>query len=538
MPPHSPELEDDESEAKPANYFCMQSWYISLRQFQEVTVTPENDDENSRAQWDTPIEFLLSCVAMSVGLGNIWRFPFTAYQNGGGAFLIPYICVLLFIGKPLYYMELCIGQFASRGSGKVWEMCPAMQGIGYGQAMATWVVLTYYVSIMAVAAYYFFASFQSVLPWAVCGDWANHLNCAEPDETNVTHSSISSSQAYFIHEVLEEDSEGLASGLGAPEWKLTLCLLFSWILIFVVICKGVQSSGKAAYFTALFPYFVLLILLIRGCTLTGAWTGIWYFLKPQWARLLEPKVWFEAIGQCFFSLSVGFGPIITMASYNQFQHNVHRDVTIISITDTCTSLLAGVTIFAILGHLAHNLDKEVADVITSGGTSLAFVSYPDVLTRFTFAPQFFAVIFFLMLFTLGIGSGTGLASSVVTILCDDFPLIKKWIIALIVCTIGFLCGIFYMTPQGQSILVLMDYYGCVIPILLFAIFEIITISWIYGVNNLCRDIEFMLERKTNYYWKFCWAILIPIILPIIFIYRLAAGEPLEYAGVVFSTGAN
>lgn len=83
---------------------------------------------DGREQWGNPIEFLLSCIAMSVGLGNIWRFPFVAYENGGGAFLIPYIIVLMFIGKPLYYMELCLGQFASFGPVKVWELCPAFRG--------------------------------------------------------------------------------------------------------------------------------------------------------------------------------------------------------------------------------------------------------------------------------------------------------------------------------------------------------------------------------------------------------------------------
>lgn len=85
-------------------------------------------EEPSRDQWSNPIEFLLSCIAMSVGLGNVWRFPFVALENGGGAFLIPYILVLLLIGKPLYYMELCLGQFASAGSVRVWDLAPAFRG--------------------------------------------------------------------------------------------------------------------------------------------------------------------------------------------------------------------------------------------------------------------------------------------------------------------------------------------------------------------------------------------------------------------------
>ncbi|CAL4097561.1 unnamed protein product [Meganyctiphanes norvegica] len=475
---------------------------------------------------------------MSVGLGNVWRFPFTAYENGGGAFLIPYILVLLFIGKPLYYMELCIGQFSSFGSVKVWEMSPAFRGIGYGQAVATWSVVTYYVSLMAITVYYFFASFQRNLPWSVCGDWANHTDCVEPTGNSTSNTSISSAQAYFVHEVLKEDELGLASGIGLPEWRLALCLLLSWIILFLVLAKGVQGSGKAAYFTALFPYLVLFILLIRGLTLEGAWDGVWFFINPQWEKLLEAKVWYAAVGQSFFSLSVGFGSITMFSSYNNFRHNVYRDAAIISVTDTFTSVLAGVTIFAILGHLAHNLGTDVENVISSGGTSLAFVSYPDVLARFTFAPQFFAVMFFLMLFTLGVGSASALTGCIVTIICDDFPHFKRWVVTLVVCVLGFLLGLFYITPQGQFILTLVDHYGGTIIIFILAVAEVIAVQWVYGVNNFCRDIEFMLNRKTGYYWKFCWAVFIPVILTIIFFYKMLSGDALSHAGVVFSTGSN
>ena len=147
------------------------------------------------------------------------------------------------------------------------------------------------------------------------------------------------------------------------------------------------------------------------------------------------------------------------ASYNDFRHNVYRDAAIISVTDTFTSLLAGFTIFAILGHLADQLGVEVKDVIKEGGTSLAFISYPDVLTRFTFAPQFFAVMFFLMLFTLGVGSASALTGCVITIICDEFPTWRKSLVTLIVCILGFFLGLFYVTPQGQYILTLVDHFG-------------------------------------------------------------------------------
>lgn len=128
---------------------------------------------------------------------------------------------------------------------------------------------------------------------------------------------------FFRKEVLQSKDD-LDGGIGLPEWRLTLCLLFSWICTFAVTMRGVKSSGKVAYFLAIFPYVVLLALLIRGTTLDGASEGILYFIRPNWSKLLEVKVWYAAIVQCFFSLTVGFGTITMYSSYNSFDHNVHR----------------------------------------------------------------------------------------------------------------------------------------------------------------------------------------------------------------------
>jgi len=501
-------------------------------------------EQKGRQQWGNPIEFLLSCVAMSVGLGNIWRFPFVAYQNGGGAFLIPYITVLLLIGKPLYYMELCLGQFASYGSVKVWQLAPAFKGVGYGQMLATWSVVTYYVSLMALTVFYFLASFHSSLPWASCGNWSSplcvdaHTNLSALNDSLLNSSMLKSpSDEYFNREVLKISEYGLDYGIDAPEWRLSLCLLFSWVVLFIVLVKGVASAGKAAYFTALFPYLVLFILLGRGLTLPGAYDGVMFFISPQWEKLYSIQVWYEAVSQSFFSLSVGFGSITMFSSYNNFRHNVYRDATIISITDTFTSLLAGCTIFSILGHLAHQLGVDVKDVIKEGGTSLAFISYPDVLANFQFIPQFFAVMFFLMLFTLGVGSASALTGCVITIICDQFPTWKKWLVTLVVCIVGFFLGLFYVTPQGQYILTLVDKYGGGFIIFILAALEVIAVQWVYGVGNFCQDIEFMLGRKTGWYWRVCWAFIIPVSLLVIFFYVVIANEPLTHGPYVFGAGA-
>lgn len=124
--------------------------------------------------------------------------------------------------------------------------------------------------------------------------------------------------------VVLHEKENIDDGIGRPDWKLTLCLLASWATVCMILFKGVKSSGRFSYFLAIFPYIVLISLLIRAVTLDGAMSGIFYFITPKWSKLLEPTVWYAAVTQCFFSLSVCFGSIITYSSHNGFKHNIYR----------------------------------------------------------------------------------------------------------------------------------------------------------------------------------------------------------------------
>lgn len=325
--------------------------------------TQEEIVDKNRGKWSNSIEFLMSCIAMNVGLGNIWRFPFVAYENGGGAFLIPYLAVLILLGRPMYYLEMCLGQFSSRGNVKMFEsMAQVLKGlpktlyakifdnvvvgVGFGQLIGTFSVATYYCSLMALTLYYLIHSFNFELPWSQCDKrweetkWLQNVTCIPSKSTDMgqVNNSISSAEAWFRIEVLREKTD-ISDGIGIPNWELTLCLLCSWTITFCICAKGVQSSGKASYFLAIFPFVILFALLIRAATLEGAGVGILYFITPDWEKLLSAKVklksvyfflsiylqvWYSAVTQCFFSLNIGFGSVTMYASYNTFHHNVFR----------------------------------------------------------------------------------------------------------------------------------------------------------------------------------------------------------------------
>ncbi|XP_046747581.1 sodium-dependent nutrient amino acid transporter 1-like isoform X1 [Diprion similis] len=496
------------------------------------------DNGNSRAKWGSGMEFLMSCVAFSVGFGNIWRFPYTAYENGGGAFLIPYLVVLFIIGKPFYYMEMILGQFSSRSCIEIWSVSPAFKGIGFGVTVAVFSITTYYCALMALTLFYLLSSFQSVLPWASCREeWGDTCYSSSGISNATSNSSQSSSAELFFLNVVLNETDDISNGIGIPSWRLVLCLAGSWLAVILVLSRGMKSAGKASYFLALFPYTMMIVLLVRAVTLPGATNGIVFLYKPIWTKIFEPQVWYAAVTQAFFSLGVCFGAVTMYASYNGFRHDVNRDCTIVTTLDLLTSLLAGTTIFGILGNLAYELGSDDISTVVRSGTGLAFISYPDALAKFTVVPQVFAVLFFLMLFVLGVGTAVAVSNVLISVIMDQFPSSVHWMVALGVAIVGFLFGTIYCTPGGQYILNLVDYFGGTFILVCLACFEVVGISWVYGVDNFLDDIEFMTGKRPSFYWRFCWGLLTPLMLFTILVYFLFNITPLVYNDVVYPTSA-
>ncbi|KFB53943.1 sodium-dependent nutrient amino acid transporter 5 [Anopheles sinensis] len=498
----------------------------------DVKTVPNENAAPLREKWGKNIEFLLSCVALSVGFGNVWRFPYTAYKNGGGAFVIPYLIVLFIIGRPIYYLEMVLGQFSNRGCVKVYDLAPAMRGIGVGQTIAIFTVITYYAAVLAITLRYLVASFSPVLPWSQCDpSWTNCVDSTLRGgftlDPNITQPKTSA-ELYFKN-TITHTVDSLDNGLGYPDWKLTICLIVSWLCIIAILIKGIKSSGKVSYFLAIFPYIIIAVLLVRSLTLEGAWTGISYFFKPQWDKLLKIEVWYEAVTQCFFSLTICFGGLIVYSSFNNFSNNIYQHALIITSLDTVTSLIAGCVVFGVIGHLAHVTGQEDIAKVVQGGAALTFITYPDTIAKFDFIPQFFSVLFFFMLFLLGIGTLIGIVTSVITAIHDQRPDITRWKIVIGVGLTGFTIGLIYITPGGLIVLDVMDKYGATLVTLTLAVFELFTFAWIYGVNRVCKDIEFMLGIQTGKFWRICWGFVTPLTVFLILVVSLINYAPVKSA---------
>uniref|UniRef100_A0A1Q3FLZ1 Transporter n=1 Tax=Culex tarsalis TaxID=7177 RepID=A0A1Q3FLZ1_CULTA len=481
----------------------------------------DNDSGITREKWGKNIEFLLSCVALSVGFGNVWRFPYTALKNGGGAFVIPYLIVLFVVGRPLYYLEMVMGQFSSRGCVKVFDVSPLMRGVGVGQTITLFTIVGYYAAVLAIAARYFVDSFRSPLPWTECqADWYGCVSSSFLGQVQVENGTGVVSAKLYFDKVVVKLAPSLNDGIGTPDWKLALCLLVCWICITAMLIKGIKSSGKASYFLAIFPYVILVILLGRACSLDGAADGILYFVSPDWSKLLEPNVWFEAVSQCFFSLTIGLGAVIVFSSFNSFSSNIYRDAMIISWLDTFTSIISGIIVFGVVGNLAHVTGRDVKEFQDLGGPSLTFITYPDAIAKMDFVPNFFAVMFFLMFVVLGLGSNMGIVQAIMTSIRDRYPQVQTWKAVLGISIAGFSCGLVYLTPAGLHVLGVVEYYGVTFASLTLVILETVTFCWIYGVNRVCQDIKFMLGIETGLFWRVCWGLLTPAIIIAVFILQI------------------
>lgn len=468
-------------------------------------------NEAPRVQWDSKLEFLLTCMSTSVGLGNVWRFPMKAYQFGGGAFFLPYLILLLIIGRPLYFLEMVLGQFSSKAALKVWNAVPAFKGVGYAQAITLSFVAIYYNYLMALSLLFAFYSMKSTLPWS-----CEAVRTTLPVE--IGNTTMTCAQEFWEKSVLNQ-----SSGLGVMtsiQWPILASLALAWILVFLSVSKGVKSIGKVSYVTAIFPYIVLVALLVVSALKKGAIEGILYLLTPKWNQLFNLSVWNEALIQSFFSLNVGYGSVITLASYNNFRHNINRDGLIISLMDTITSILAGTVVFSVLGGLANELGIDVSQVARDSGMGLSFIVYPEAMTKIGFLPQLWSIIFFLMLVTLALGSSISMIETILTTVKDLIPSLERCqtSAAAGVCFFFFLCGVPLTTDAGQHIMMLLDEYGVGKSVFLYTILTVISSVWIYGYKKLFMDVLFMMKKPLNIFWKITWVFITPVSLLIIFCY--------------------
>ncbi|XP_068220332.1 sodium- and chloride-dependent glycine transporter 2-like [Palaemon carinicauda] len=524
----------------------------------------EGDAKKDRGTWGSNVEFLLSLLGFAVGYGNIWRFPYLCYKNGGAAFLIPYLLMLLFTGLPLFFMEVAIGQYISLGPNILYQkMAPILSGLGWGMVIISFLTAIYFNIIISWSLHYIVASFNSVLPWSHCSNDYNSLGCYSEQEAlicknsslffynktcvtvdqycgvadlgahNLTHchhptegalaansiiAKISPSEDFFLSRMLGATGKTW-DNMGDMRWELVGYLALSWVLVGVSLFKGIKSLGKVIYFTATFPYIILIILFIRGITLEGAYQGIeFYLLRPNVTRLMEVEVWGDAAVQIFYSAGICFGSLITLSSYNPFNNNCMRQAIIVCLANSLTSIFTGFVIFSILGFLAHEMGVSIEEVASSG-SGLVFVVYPAALALLPI-PQLWSVLFFFMVINVGLSSQFSMVETVTTAFFDQFESLrpKKPYVVAIICFLMFLLGLMFCLEGGILVFELFFWYSASFSVIALAVSEVIGIQVIFGHRRFLKVIKEMgitMSYPVRCYWTLTWLFTTPLSLVII-----------------------
>lgn len=515
---------------------------------------PPPGEERGEA-WDSKITYVLATVGYAVGLGNVWRFPYLAQKNGGGAFLIPYLVMLLIEGLPIFLLELAIGQRLRKGSIGAWkQISKYTAGIGITAGIVSFNVALYYNAIIAWCLHYFARSFQYPLPWSVCP--GNEGNLTEEVIPLYNECQASSPTQYFWYrETLNSTPE--IDEIGDFNFIIFGCLLVAWLIVYFCMVKGITENPRVIHVTAIYPYVVLVIFFVRAMMLEGMSDGVIYLFKPKWEMLLSPIVWLEAGTQIFFSLGLAFGGLIAYSSYNPVNNNCTRDAVLVAATNFTTSIFAAIVIFAIMGFKANTIHKECLikqndtlielfgthDILvpehgfvehldsdgilvnksvpfcdlmkeldqSASGTGLAFILFTEAVNQFPFG-NLWAVLFFLMLFTLGLDSQFGTLQGVIQCAIDlkIFPNLRKELLTALICGLGLVLSLVFCHGAGNYIFTLFDNFAGSVPLLIIALSECIAIAYVYGLKRFSDDIEMMTGRRPSLFWLICWKYLAPL----------------------------
>ena len=455
----------------------------------------------ARDRWSSRAIFLLAAIGSAVGLGNIWRFPYLAYEFGGGAFLVPYLIALVLLGIPLLTLEFAIGQKLQRGAvGTFAALHPRFRGLGWFALGIAFVIAAYYAVVMAWTVLYLIAS--PSLPWTA------------------------DAEAYFFGEVLQiTDSIGDVGGIN---WTVLAALLAVWVAIYLSVCRGVRTVGRVILLTVPLPVLLLFVLLVRAVTLPGFLDGWVYYIRPEWSALLSADVWLAAASQIFFTLTLGFGVMIAYASHKDETADIAGDSIVTAVSNSAISLLAGFVVFGVLGSMATATGVGVADVAASG-PGLSFVVFPEALSLMPWA-EAFSIVFFLTLLTLGIDSAFSLVEGINVAIHDTNPAWSRPVIALAVCAAAFAAGIVFTTRAGLYFLDVVDHFATNFGLVTVGLLEVVLVAWLYGAGRLRTFVNSVSDVQLGRWFVWALVAVIPPVLALLIVLQVIAEVREPYGG--------
>ncbi|ANU11543.1 sodium-dependent transporter [Planococcus antarcticus DSM 14505] len=439
-----------------------------------------------RSQWGTRAGFIMAAVGSAIGLGNIWRFPYVAYENGGGAFFIPYLFALLTAGIPILILEFTIGH-KYRGSAPLsfFRMSgKKAEWIGWWAVFVSFVISVYYAVIIAWAMRYTIFSF----------------NQAWGEDT----------EGFLFNDFLQLNA--VPGQTGEIVWGIFIPLALVWIITLGILLAGVKKGIEMAN-RIFIPTLVVifLIVVVRALTLDGAMVGLDAFFRPNFDAIMDPSVWVAAYGHIFFSLSVAFAIMITYSSYLPKKSDITNNAFITGFANSSFELLAGIGVFAALGFMANQAGVPVSEVATAG-VGLAFVVFPQIINEFPGFNGFFGVLFFLSLTLAGLTSLMSITETYVAGISEKFGLSRTKAVAF-GGGLAALISILFATQGGLFFLDLADYYINQFGVAAVGLVEVVMVVWVLRkADTLQSHANSISDIHLGAWWKVSLGVITPIVL--------------------------
>lgn len=441
-----------------------------------------------RDQWNNKLGFLLAAIGSAVGLGNLWRFPYVAATNGGGAFLLPYLFAIITAGIPILILEYTMGKTYRGGAPVTWaRINQKWEWVGWVQAMVAFVIGIYYFAIIVWVLSYVGFSFTEA--------WG-----ADPT-------------SFFIEYLGVTDS---ALHLGGIQGNLVLPFIIIWAVTAFIMYKGISKGIEMVCRICLPILMVLtLILVIRGVTLPGAADGLEYMFKPDWAALKEPSVWVAAYGQIFYSLSIGFAIMLAYSSYLPKETDVVNSAFITATANHGFEVFAGIGVFSIMGYMAMQQGVAVEEVAASG-IGLAFMTFPTAISSLPAFNGLIGVCFFGALLTAGVTSMVSILQAVVSSFHDKFDIDHKKAVTIVLVP-TFILSVLFITGAGLNILDIVDAFINNIGVATGGVIEVILICWFFNPEKLRQEANQFSNFSIGKWWTYALKFVTVIVLGVMLI---------------------
>ena len=462
--------------------------------------------DNSREQWGSKFGFILAAVGSAIGLGNIWRFPYVLYENGGGAFLIPYFVAIFTAGIPILILEYGMGhKFRGSTPLAIARANKKSEWLGWWPSITAFIILSYYSLILSWAIKYLTLSFN--LGWG------------------------KDSNSYFFNDFLQ--STGSPFKLGTMIWPILIGIALIWFVNWIICFKGIKG-GIEKVSKVLLPTLlvIMIVIVVKGVSLEGASLGLNELFTPDWSKVLDAKVWIAAYGQVFFSLSIAMGIMMTYSSYLPKKTDINNTAFMTAFANCGFEFLCSIGVFAILGFMATSKGVGVDEVVSSG-VGLAFVVFPEIFGTMGTWGSILGVLFFACLVFAGLTSSISLVEAVSSAVIDKTSWSRKKVVSG-VCLLGFTVSIVFATGAGLYLLDIIDNFINNYGIVTVGLLECIVIGWLVKPSTIREHVNETSYFRIGKWWDVVVKFVTPTILTIMLVQCIITEIKTPYGGYKLS----